>query len=124
MEYFKFIQAYKRRTNVLTRCRILELCQRYKIDIGICDFGKKSLPRSVKEKNIRSYSHKNHYCVNWKKNRKHNILNGEKEKEGKFKFVKKRVNKYNLSQKNRRHRFPKHETGDQLENVFVFDSET
>ena len=37
MKYFEFIQSYKRRTNVLTRCRIPEFCERYKTDIGIND---------------------------------------------------------------------------------------
>ena len=35
MEFFEFIQIYKIRTNVMTRCRIPELCERYKKTIGI-----------------------------------------------------------------------------------------
>ena len=36
-EYFEFIQSYKRRTNVMTRCKIPEFCERHKMDIGIYD---------------------------------------------------------------------------------------
>ena len=50
MEYFKFIQSYKRRTNVMTRCRIPEACERYKIDIGIyAPKSKLILPRNGKQ---------------------------------------------------------------------------
>ena len=37
-----------------------------------------------------------------------------------FKFVKNNINKDTLSQRTR-YRFPKHETIDQLEHVFLFD---
>ena len=71
IEYFEFIKSYKRRSNVMTRCRIPEFCERYKIDIGIYDRNnKRILPRTVKQKNICVYIHKNHYCVIWKKTEK------------------------------------------------------
>ena len=35
IEYFEFIKSYKGRPNVMTRCRIPEFCERYKIYIGI-----------------------------------------------------------------------------------------
>ena len=66
---------------------------------------------------------KNHYCVIWKKNRKDSLLNGVNEIERNFKYVKNKINENNLKQRIR-YRFPKHETIDQLENVFVFDLET
>ena len=63
-EYFEFIKSYKRRKNVMPRCRIPEFCKRYKIDIGIYDLNNgRILPRTVKQKNICVYIHKNHYCV-------------------------------------------------------------
>ena len=37
MDYFEFIQSYKKRTNVMTRCRIPEFCENYIINIGIYD---------------------------------------------------------------------------------------
>ena len=37
MEYFVFIQLYKRRKNVMTRCRSPKFCERFKIDCGIYD---------------------------------------------------------------------------------------
>ena len=47
MEYFEFIQSYKKRTNVMTRCRIADFCERYKTDIGIYDpKSKRILPRN------------------------------------------------------------------------------
>ena len=123
-EYFEFIKSYKRRTNVMPRCRIPEFCKRYKIDIGIYDLNNgKILPRTVKQKNICVYIHKNHYCVIWKKNRRDSLLNGVNEIENNFKYVKNKINEKNLKQRIR-YRFPKHETIDQLENVFVFDLET
>ena len=124
IEYFEFIKSYKRRPDVMARCRIPEFCKRYKIDIGIYDLNsKRILPWTVKQKNICVYIHKNHYCVIWKKNRKDSLLNGVNEIEKTFRYVKNRINKNNLKQRIR-YRFPKHETIDQLENVFVFDLET
>ena len=80
MEYFEFIQSYKRRTNVITRCRIPEFCERYEIDIGIYDpKSKRILPCTVKQRDKCVYIHKNHYCVIWKKNRKNSLLNGVNE---------------------------------------------
>ena len=123
-EYFEFIQSYKRRTNVMTRSRIPEFCNRYKIDIGIYDLNSgRILPRTVKQRNKCVYIHKNHYCVIWKKNRKDSLLNGVKEVDENFKYVKNKINEDDLKQRIR-YRFPKHETIDQLENVFVFDLET
>ena len=53
MEYFEFIQSYKRRTKVMTRCRIPEFCDLYKIDIGIYDAKSKRIhPRNVKLRDI------------------------------------------------------------------------
>ena len=88
-EYFEFIQSYKRRTNVMTRCRIPEFCNRYKIDIGIYNLNsKRILPWSVKQKNICVHIHKNHFCVIWKKNRRDSLLNGAQEKERNFRYIK------------------------------------
>ena len=42
-EYFEFIKSYKRRPNVMARCRIPEFCKRYKIDIGIYDLNSKRI---------------------------------------------------------------------------------
>ena len=57
------------------------------------------------------------------KNEKGSLLNGVEETEKNFKYVKYKINQDNLNQRIR-YRFPKHETIDQLENVFVFDLET
>ena len=67
--------------------------------------------------------HKNNYCVIWKKNRKDSLLNGVQEIQNVFKYVENKINENNLKQRIL-YRFPKHETIDQLENVFVFDLET
>ena len=108
----------------MTRCRVPEFCERYKIDIGIYDLkSKRILPRSVKERNICLYIHKKHFCVIWKEKRKDSLVNGAGETEANFKYVKNKINEDNLGQRIR-YRFPKHETIDQLENVFVFDLET
>ena len=123
-ECFEFIQSYKRRTNVMTRCRIPEFCTRHKINIGIYDPKiKKIVPRNVKQRNKCVHIHKNHYCVIWKKNRKNSLLNGVIERDKNSKYVKNKINEDNLKQRIR-YRFPKHEPIDQLENVFVFDLET
>ena len=124
IEYFEFIKSYKRRPNVMARCRIPKFCKRYKIDIGIFDLNsKRILTRVVKQKNICVHSHRNHYCVIWKKNRKDFLLNGVQEIEKNFKYVKNKINENNLKQR-LPYRFPKHEPMNQLENVFVFDLET
>ena len=124
MDNFQFIQSYKRRTKVMTRCRIPEFCERYKIDIEIHDLkGKKILPRTVKQRDVCLYIHKNQYFVNRKKNRKDALLNGVEGIEGSFKYVKITSNKDKLGH-GIRYSFPRHETVNQLENTFVFDLET
>ena len=123
-EYFEFMKSYKRRPNVMARCRIPEFCKRYKIDIGIYDLNtKRILPWTVKQKNICVHIHRNHYCVIWKKNRRDSLLNGVQELENNFKYVKNIINENNLKQRIL-YRFPTHEPINQLENVFVFDLET
>ena len=55
----------------MTHCRLPEICEGYKIDIRIYDVKSKTiLPRTVKERNICLYNHKNLYCVFWKKKEK------------------------------------------------------
>ena len=96
----------------------------YEIDFVIFDpKSKRIFPRTVKEKDICVFIHKIQYCVIWRKNRKTSLLNGVEEIDRKFKYVKIKVNENNSKQRNR-YRFPKHETVDQLENLFVFSSET
>ena len=52
----------------MTRYRIPEFCERYKIDIGIYNLTRRRiLPRSVKHREKRLYIFKNHYCVLKKK---------------------------------------------------------
>ena len=61
----------------MTRCRFPPFYQQYEMDIGIYDLkGKRILPRSVKQKDACVYTHKSHYCVIWKKNRKDALFNG------------------------------------------------
>ena len=123
-DYFEFIKSYKRRTNVVTQCRIPEFCKRYKIDISIYDLkSQRILPRTVNQRKICLHIHKNHYCVIWKKNGKDSLLNGIDDMENNFRYIRNKINENNLKQKIR-YRFPKHEKTDQLENVFVFDLET
>ena len=43
IEYFEFIKSYKRRPNVMSRCRIPAFMKRYKIDIGIYDLNSKRI---------------------------------------------------------------------------------
>ena len=108
----------------MTRCRIPEFCKRYIIDIGIYDLNsKRILPRTVEQKNICVYIHKNHYCVIWKHKRKDSSLNGVQEIENNFKYVKNIINKNKLKRRIL-YRFPKYEPINQLENVLVFDLET
>ena len=57
------------------------------------------------------------------KNRRDSLLSGVVEIERIFKNVRNIANEKNLKQRIG-YRFPKHETTDQLENVFVFDLET
>ena len=89
-EYFELIQSFKRRTNVMTRCRTPEFCAGYEVGIGIYDLkSKRKLPRSVNQTDTCLYIHENHYCVVWKKNKKDSLVNGLGEKEEKLKYVKK-----------------------------------
>ena len=80
----------------MTRCRIPEFCERYKRDIGIYNLNSgRILPRSVKQRDKCVYSHKIHYCVIWKKNRKDSLLNGVDEIDKNFKYVKNKINEDN-----------------------------
>ena len=73
----------------MTRCRIPESCERYKIDIGVYDAkSKRILPRRVKQRDICVHIHKIHYCVIRKKIRKDIFLNGVEERDKIFKHVK------------------------------------
>ena len=123
-EIFNFIQSLKRRTDVMICCRIPKFCEKDKIDIRIIDLKRKKIPlRSVKKINFCQYIHKkNQYCVVWKKKRKDSLVNGLGEIEANFKHVKNGIIEENFSQKIC-YRFPKQETIDQPENVFVFDLE-
>ena len=58
-----------------------------------------------------------------RKNRKDALIEVVEEKQRNFENNKNRTSKDNSSQR-LRYRFPKHETKDQLENLFVFDLET
>ena len=93
-------------------------------DVGIFDLkSKQILPRSVKRRGICVCINKNQYCVLWKKNKRDKLLNGVEETKTNSNYVENKINEKNLSQRIR-YRLPKHETLDQLENVFVFDLET
>ena len=67
--------------------------------------------------------HKIHYCVFWKKNRRDSLLNGTEEAHKNFKYAKKNTNENNIKQRFH-YRFRKHETMNQIQNVFVFDLES
>ena len=84
----------------MTRCRIPEFCERYKIDIGIYDLkSKRILPRTVKQRDKCVHIHNNQYCVIWKKNRKNSLLNGVEEIDRNFKYVKNIINENNFETK-------------------------
>ena len=96
----------KKKTNVMTRCRTPDFCERYKIDFGMYDLkSKRILPRSAKQRDVWVYIHKNHSCVIWK-NRKDALLDGAEKIERNFKYVKNKINKDKLTQ-SIRYRFPK-----------------
>ena len=57
-----------------------------------------------------------------RKNRRDSLLNGVDELERNLKYVKNKISENNLKQRIRC-KFPKHETIDHLENVFVFNLE-
>ena len=107
----------------MTRCRIPNFFERYKIDNGIYDPKLKLIfPRFVKRRDNCVNIHNNHFCVFWKKNRRNSLINGVHEKNRMFKYVIK-IHESNLKQKIR-YRIPNHETIDELENEFVLDLET
>ena len=84
----------------------------------------KKNPRSVFQMNIYVFTFiKNQYCVSWKKNRKNSLLERVRQIEAFFKFVKNKTDEESFGKKNH-HTFLKHESTDQLENVFVFQSQT
>ena len=73
----------------MTRCRIPEFCERFKINIGIYDpKSKRILPRNVKQRDICVHIHKNYFCVIWKKNRRDSLLNVVEEIEKNSKMLK------------------------------------
>ena len=123
-EYFAFIHSNKRTTYVMSRCRIPEFFEGYKIDNEIFDLeSKRILPRNFEHRDVCVCIHKSHFCVIWKKNRRNSLINGVEELERNFEYVKNRMNE-NILNHRIRYRLPKRETIDQLEKVFVFDLET
>ena len=115
LQLFEFINSYKRRTNVMTRSRIPEFRERYKIGIGINDLkSTQLLSRTVKRRDIFLYIHENLYYVFWKTIRRDSLLNGVEETERNFKDVKNKIKENKLVQRIG-YSFRKHETVDQLE---------
>ena len=80
------------------------------------------LPRTVKERILCLYIHKNRWVI-WKKKRKDSSLNGVEEIETTFKYGKNKINEDKLRQRIC-YRFPKQDMVSQLENGFIFDLET
>ena len=75
-------------------CRFPEICDIYKIEIGIYDpRSKRILPRTVKQREKCVHVHKRHYCVIWKKNREDSLLNGVEEIDKNLKHVKNKKKK-------------------------------
>ena len=61
----------------MTRCRIPEFSERFKIDIGIYDPKSNEYSLGMLNKEIYVYTFiKNHYCVVWKTNRRDSLLGG------------------------------------------------
>ena len=59
----------------------------------------------------------------WKKNRRDSLLNGVEKIDRSFKYVRNKIKENELGERFR-YRFPKFETKDQLENVFVSELDT
>ena len=97
MEYVEFIQSYKRRTNVMNRCRIPDCCERYKIDTGIYDPKSKwILSRSIKPKDLCVHTHKKLLLCFLEKKRQGSLLNGVEEIDRSLQYVKNRIKGNNL----------------------------
>ena len=79
--------------------------------------------RGMSTRGMYLYSFKKTVIVLFGKNGKDTSLNGIEEIAKNFKYVKNKINGKKLKQR-MRYRFPKHETIDQLQNVFVFDLKT
>ena len=78
------------RTNVLTKSRVPDFSELYKIDIGVPDLkSKRILHRSVNQRNNCVHNHRNFYCVIRKKNRISSLLKGVGERERNSKCAKK-----------------------------------
>ena len=93
IEFFELIQSNQRRISVMSRCRIPEFCERYKIDNGIYDpKSRRFLPRSVMQRDICLHINKCQYCVVWKKNRQDSLFNGAKGMDRNFKYDKNIIN--------------------------------
>ena len=74
----------------MTRCRIPDFCERYKIDIGIYDpKSERILPRSIKPKHLCVHTLKKLFLCFLEKTRQSSLLNGVEEIDRSFQYVKK-----------------------------------
>ena len=107
----------------MTHCSVPKFRERFKVESrNTTQQEKRIFPMSVKERDNCLYIQKNRYCVNWKATRK-NLLVNEVEVEAIFEDNKNKLNEDNFSRRNC-YQFPKSERIDQLDNIFVFISET
>ena len=66
-QYREFIKESQRNKNIMTSAKIQPFCKKQSINHGVYNVKQQEiLPRSVTERRIFLFIHKNHFCVNWK----------------------------------------------------------
>ena len=122
-QFHEFVKDSQRNKNIMTSAKMQPFCTKQKINLGVYNPKQKEfLPRSVTERRICLFIHKNHFCVIWK-TRKTNFTDAIKEIENSFEYQPKHLNNNNLKQVVE-YKFPISNEKDCLFAVFSFDLET
>ena len=64
-QYLDFIRNEKRRSNIMTKARILPFCRANNTNLGYWD-GIRVFPRSVTNRDSVLFLYNNHFCLIWK----------------------------------------------------------
>ena len=122
-QYLDFIKESQRNKNIMTSARIQPFCTKYNINLGAYNINQpKILPRSVTERRICLFIHKNHFCVIWKTN-KTTFTDAIKELEDNFEYEPNQISD-NILKQVIEYKFPSSYEKDCLFGVFSFDLET
>ena len=85
-QYHEFVKESRRNKNIMTSAKIQPFCKKHNIKLGVYNPNQQEkLPRSVTERRVCLFFHKNHFCVVWKTKKK-TFTDAFREFENKFEY--------------------------------------